>query len=139
MDSMMRFMASIWRMPWYWRIWIALLILVNGLAPLLYLNSAESKVVLTAFIAAAVTQMIIFEFKGFVRLLGIGHIYWLLLIGWLLTRLNDGLILEEMMAWIVSIIVLNMVSLIIDLVDVIRYWRGERAPTVVVQRRDNAN
>jgi hypothetical protein len=134
MHSIMGFMASIWQMPWYWRIWVALLMLVNGFVPFLFFESIESMVVLMVFALAAMTQMLIYHSKGFVRLLGAGHLYWIPMLGWLLFRLNEGLVSETMLGWIVSVLLLNTVSLLIDLADVIRYWRGERSPTIVSQR-----
>lgn len=134
MHSMPGFMTSIWQMPWYWRIWVGLLMLVNGFMSFLYLETIEAKVVLIVFMMAAVTQMVIYHAKGFVRLLGVGHFYWIPMLGWLLFRINEGLVSETMLSWIVSVLLLNTVSLLIDLVDVIRYWRGERSPTIVLQR-----
>jgi hypothetical protein len=130
----MGFMASIWQMPWYWRVWVGLLMLVNGAIPFLFLDAIEAKVVLIVFMLAAVTQMVIYHAKGFVRMLGAGHFYWIPMLGWLLFRINEGLVSETMLSWIVSVLLLNTVSLLIDLVDVIRYWRGERSPTIVLQR-----
>ena len=43
-----------------------------------------------AAIAGAVTQTAIFASRGFVRLMGIGHIYWVPLIPWLWSRLEDS-------------------------------------------------
>jgi hypothetical protein len=128
------FMLSMWQMHWLWRIWVGLLMLVNGAIPFLFLDAIESKVVLMAFALAAMTQMAVYHFKGFVRLLGVGHFYWFPMLCWLLFRINEGLVSETMLSWIVLVLLLNTVSLLIDLVDVIRYWRGERSPTIVLQR-----
>lgn len=130
MHSMLGFMVSIWKMPWYWRVWVGLLMLVNGVMPLLFLETIEAKVVLILFILAAMTQMIIYHSKGFVRLLGIGHFYWFPMLGWLLLRLSEEQTPETVLNWVIGLIVLNTVSLLIDAVDVVRYWRGERLPTI---------
>ena len=107
--------------------WIILLLLLNMVVPLFILSTVEGQLVLGAAMAGALTQMVIFASKGFVRLLGIGHIYWVPLLVWLWTRL-DGAADSPFRLWMVAVIVLNGVSLIIDGRDVARYIGGERAP-----------
>jgi len=126
------FMASIWRMPWYWRIWIVALMVLNGIVPFLYLEFVEAKVVISVFILAAITQMIIYYQKGFVRLLGIGHFYWFPLLVWLFMRNSGGHLTDDIIIWISLLFLFNIVSLLIDMVDLIRYWRGERSPTILL-------
>jgi len=132
MHSMLGFMTSIWNMPWYWRIWVGLLMLVNGLLSFLFLETIEAKVVLILLMLAAMTQMVIYHFKGFVRLLGVGHFYWFPMLGWLLMKISEGQVPDAVLNWTVAIIILNTASLIIDVLDVVRYWRGEREPSASV-------
>lgn len=108
--------------------WISLLLLVNMVVPLFFLSTAEGQLVLAAAMAGALTQMVIFASKGFVRLLGIGHVYWIPLLGWLWVRFDEGVPDVLFRFWIMSVIVLNGVSLIIDGRDVARYIAGERTP-----------
>ena len=35
-------------------------------------------------------------------------------------------------AWLVAVMLMNTLSLIIDAIDVVRYARGERAPTIIL-------
>ena len=108
--------------------WIALLLLVNMVVPLFFVSTIEGQLVLAAMMLGALTQMMIFRSRGFVRLLGVGHIYWVPLLPWLVTRLEGARPLEPFAMWMVAVIVLNGVSLIIDVSDVWRYVSGERAP-----------
>ena len=62
------------------------------------------------------------------RLLGIGHIYWVPLIPWLWTRLGDLVPGEPFAVWIMAVIGLDSVSLLIDVSDVTRYVAGDRTP-----------
>ncbi len=59
-----------------WVGWVMLLMMVNMVIPLFYLGTLEGKVVLGNFVFGALLQGGIFSAKGFVRLLGIGHIVW---------------------------------------------------------------
>jgi len=108
--------------------WIALLLLVNMVAPLFFVSTIEGQLVLATMMLGALTQMMVFRSRGFVRLLGVGHIYWVPLLPWLWTRLDGVPSLEPFAMWMVAVIVLNGVSLIIDVSDVWRYVSGERAP-----------
>ena len=83
---------------------------------------------LAALVAGGLTQAAIFSSKGFVRLLGVGHIYWVALIPWLWIRLGDLVPGEPVALWIMAVIGLDSVSLLIDVSDVTRYVRGERTP-----------
>ena len=58
-------------------IWIAFLLSANMLVPLVFVATPEGQLVLTAAGAGAVIQMAIFASRGFVRLLGISHIFWI--------------------------------------------------------------
>ena len=65
---------------------------------------------------------------GFVRLMGIGHIYWVPLIPWLWSRLDGFPPTGPFAMWLTSVMLLNRVSLIIDVGDVARYLNGDRTP-----------
>ncbi len=106
--------------------WIALLLIVNMALPLVYIGRLEGQVVLAALLAGAVTQTIMFGRLGFVRLLGVGHVYWIPMLPWLWTRLGSTSGLFEY--WLMAVIALDGISLAIDVVDVARYARGERTP-----------
>ena len=132
MEAMMKFSRTMLLMPKPWLIWIGLLVLINGITPLFFLPYPEAIAVLAAFLAGGIFQTIIFDAKGFVRLLGIGHIFWVPLVFWLWTRLDTAPIDLPFVYWIFSVMTLNSLSLIIDAVDVIRYVLGDRQPQLVL-------
>ena len=109
-------------------VWISLLLLVNLVVPLAVIGTVEGQAVLAAMVLGALTQTAIFRSKGFVRLLGIGHIYWVPLLPWLWTRLGGFPPNEPFTMWMTAVIVLTFVSLVIDVSDVWRYIGGERTP-----------
>ncbi len=76
----------------------------------------------------ALLQIAIFAAKGFVRLLGIGHIAWVPMVAWLWTRLDVAPASSLFRYWLLANIVLVGLSLLIDAIDVTRYQRGEREP-----------
>ena len=109
-------------------VWIVLLLVANMVIPLFLISTIEGQLVLIAAMAGALSQMAIFASKGFVRLLGIGHIFWVPLVPWLWSRLDGFPPNEPFAVWMTAVIVLNGVSLVIDVSDVWRYLAGERAP-----------
>ena len=105
---------------------VGLLMFANFLSPLIFITPLEGQVVLGTGIVSAIIQMGIFQAKGFVRLLGIGHSPWIPMLVWLWTRLDWDFSIFAY--WILALIVLNSLSLIIDAVDVARYLMGEKEP-----------
>ncbi len=108
--------------------WISLLLAANMVLPLVFITTVEAQLVLAAAIAEAVTQTAIFASRGFVRLMGIGHIYWVPLIPWLWSQLDGFPPAGPFAMWLTSVMLLNSVSLIIDVGDVARYLNGDRTP-----------
>ena len=105
-----------------------LLMMANMVLPLFYLGTPEGRVVLGGLVLGAVAQTAIFSAKGYVRLLGIGHIAWVPMVYWLWTRLDFAPASSFFGYWLLATIVLVSLALLIDAVDVIRYLRGERKP-----------
>ena len=128
MKTMIRFLRTMMLMPKPWLAWLGLLVFINILIPLYFINTLEAKVVLIAIICSMTIMTAIFSAKGFVRLLGIGHIAWVPMIPWLFTSLGKISLDNPFGYWLLAIIIMNSLTLIIDTIDVIRYIRGERRP-----------
>lgn len=132
MKVMMNFMKALLKLPRLWVVWVGLLMTVNMLAPLFFMTTLEGKVVLATMMASAGLMLFVFAQKGFVRLLGLGHVLWIPLILWLFGRVDFAIPDTGLEAWVLTVITLNGLSLVIDTVDVVRYLRGERQPTVTL-------
>lgn len=126
------FMRHVARMPMPWPLWVVVLFAANMTA-VVFLPRVEAWVVLGGLGIGALAQMGLFARVGFVRLLGLGHVHWLPMVVWLSGRLNVTTD-PAMRWWMLSVIAVCGVSLAIDTADVVRYLRGERAPTVVLHR-----
>jgi len=125
---MIDFFRTMLTLPKPWVAWVMLLMTANMIIPFFYLRTTEGKIVLAAAVLGAITQTAIFSAKGFVRLLGIGHIAWVPMVYWLWTRLDAAPAGSLFRYWIVATLVLVSLSVLIDATDVIRYLRGEREP-----------
>ncbi len=92
----------------------------------------EAKIVLGVVLISATILMALFARLGYVRLLGIGHILWVPMIAWLWSRL-DQIGTESLFGkWLLIVIVIDSISVVIDAIDVLRYIRGERTPSVTM-------
>jgi hypothetical protein len=61
---------------------------------------------------------------GFVKLHGLGHIGWLFLLPWIyFTQLDEN---NENYNYLVSLIVMNSISLVLDIKGVWQYFRGDK-------------
>ena len=128
MRAMIDFLRTMLTLPKPWVGWVMLLVMVNMIIPLFYLRTPEGKLVLGAFVFGALLQTRIFSARGFVRLLGIGHIAWVPMVAWLWTRLDVAPASSLFRYWLLATILFVSLSLLIDATDVIRYMRGERDP-----------
>ena len=132
MKSMMNFMKTMMIMPIQWQIWLGVLVTANIVVPLFFIHTLEAQVILPTAIVGLVIMSVIFSEKGFVRLMGIGHIVWIPLVFWLWTRLDHAPADSTFGYWLMAVIVLNSLSLFIDTIDVVRYVKGERTPFLVL-------
>jgi len=129
MKTMLAFMRAMLKMPPAWLPWLAVIVTLNIIVPLLLISHPEAQLMLASTMASLLTMMLIFSRKGYVRLLGIGHIFWVPALFWLAGRLAEAPP-GWLRRWILAVLVVDSLSLVIDAVDVVRYARGEREPTV---------
>ena len=110
--------------PRLWGIW---LVAVNA-SCLVFITHIEAQVVLLVTAIAIVAQTLIYQRIGFTRILGSTHILWLPMFAWMATRIDTIMNEPRMANWLVLLFITNLVSMVIDTIDAIRFMRGERAP-----------
>ena len=99
----------------------------------MYLQRSEARIVLLTFFTSFLLMVLITRTSGFTRLLGLGHVLWVPLVLFLVSRLDLIPVGDAYGVWIRSVIALNSISLVVDLVDVVRFARGERSEIVSVE------
>jgi hypothetical protein len=109
------------------RLWCAWLVGVN-LACLYFITHIEAQVVLAVTAIAVVAQTLIYQRIGFTRILGSTHILWIPMFAWMGTRIDTIMDEPALANWLVLLFATNMVSLVVDTIDAVRFLRGERAP-----------
>lgn len=102
MHAFIRFHRGILAMPTPWKVWLALLVGVNLVVPLVLVARVEARVVIASFCVSMGLMTVMTEHFGFSRILGLGHAPWFPLLAYLMTRLPEvpvdaafGLLLQE--------------------------------------------
>ena len=126
MRAFITFTTGMLRSPLPVKLWMVLLLAVNLLVPLVYLARPEGQVVLAAMMASAALMVMITARVGFTRLVGLGHIVWVPLLWYLWGSLVEHPASTAFGLWLRAVIVLNAISLVIDVIDVTRYMKGDR-------------
>jgi hypothetical protein len=130
MNGFIKFNKGILRMSWPVKLWLLLLVAANAVAPLFFLQRVEAQAVLAAMMIGATLMSLLTARFGFSRILGLGHILWIPLVGWLAFRLGQIPADEAYGMWIRGLMLLNTVSLVIDTADVVRFAAGDRKELV---------
>ena len=111
------------------RLWARNLVAANT-AGLFFLPRLEVLVLWTSIILGLTFMSLVYERRGFVRLLGAGHALWIFVLPWLAWRFFHLPAGAELLfrAWLAWAVLTDAVSLAIDARDVLLYVKGERAP-----------
>lgn len=110
----------------FWRAWVMALFLVNGLLPLLFLRHPEARWMAALTWAQGMLMMALAGHLGFVRLLGVAHFAWFLVLP---SLVRVGRTQRDWFGrWAWAALALSAVSLAIDVSDVARYLLGDRLP-----------
>ncbi len=109
------------------RIWNVWLVGVNLLC-FYFIGHIEGQVVLAITLASVVVQAVIYGRIGFTRVLGVAHVMWLPMFAWMATRTSDIAAHFDLQTWVVVLAITNAVSFAVDMTDVARFAKGERAP-----------
>ena len=110
--------------PRIWNIW---LVGVN-LTCLYFIGHLEAQVVLATTYISVVIQALIYCRIGFTRVLGAAHLLWLPMFAWLGARADNIAQHPNLETWIIILAITNAMSFVVDITDVTRFIKGERAP-----------
>lgn len=134
MKAFMNLMQDMSKMEMKWLVWITVLVAVNIGGGLYFINALEGKLAVSFMLIGAGIMSYIHSKFGFVRLLGAGHILWLYLVPHCYI-IYSSLKPSHFKGWLFMIVLFNGISLIIDLVDVIKYFKGDNKPTINSQEQ----
>ena len=109
------------------RIWAVLLIAVD-LGAVVFIDTIYGQIALAAVLAAVAVIILLHAKLGFVRLLGVGHVFWIPMLVWFAMNLPDQAKEPALHYWVIVLMAFNAGSLVIDTIDVVRYIAGDRTP-----------
>ncbi len=109
-----------------WLVWMRVLAFVNVVPPVLFITRLEAQLTLGAAVVASVCVLTLTHLQGFTRLLGLGHIVWVPLVMFLWSRLGQIPSTSVFGMWVRVLIVINCLSLALDVTDVVKFNLGDR-------------
>lgn len=117
--------------PRAWRLLAAALVLANAVLPLAFVAHDPARVtavaVLGAFGLALVLMTLLTARFGFSRIVGLGRLaVWLPLTAYLWVRMLAVTEITLFSAWVWLVMAVNLVSMVIDLGDALRWLVGDR-------------
>jgi len=130
MRSFIKFNKGLLGYPLGVKVWLLVLITANLFVPLFLLPRIAAVVVIATFFAGFALMVWITEIAGFTRLLGLGHVLWIPLVVYAWSLLGGPGDSGLYGYWLRALITVNTVSLVVDVIDVARYLRGDRRPIV---------
>lgn len=130
LKAMSDFMKGVRTLPIGWQVWLMVLVIVNLVIPLFLLGHTEAKWTIAALVGGMIIGNVLVKIQGFTRLLGLMHILWFILIPYLWGRLEFVPASDFFGVWIRSVLVLNGISLVIDISDIVRYIAGDRKSAI---------
>ena len=117
-----------------WQVWLMVLGGVNMVAPLFFMGRVEAQVTLAVFAGSFMLGLFLVKLQGFTRLLGLMHVLWIPLVIYLIGRTPLYPATEWFGLWLHSVVLLNGISLLIDAVDVTRYFIGWSQGQILVRK-----
>jgi hypothetical protein len=115
------------RFRWLPRLWCVWLVGVNATC-LLFISHIEAQVVLAVTVIAVVAQTLVYQRGGFTRILGTTHVLWIPMFAWMATRLDIIPQTPALADWLLVLLITNLISIVVDTTDAVRFLRGERTP-----------
>lgn len=120
----LRFFSELLDQPAWVAGWVFVLMVIN-MASLAFWSEPLAKLILVVFMLSAMLMMGLYAVFGFERILGVGHVFWIPLLGYLIVQLQR---IEGLFAGYLLMLSLAIgVSLLFDIRDVWIYWSSKRA------------
>ena len=122
--------ASFRRLPLWVQIWVGVILMPVNLLPLLFLDQPGAGLIAVLAIGGmALNLPILLWYQGFSKAMAISHVVlWVPLVGVIAVHLQ-GLVgvNDSYFRFLLLLLVVDVISLLFDTVDAVKWWRGDRA------------
>jgi len=123
---MKNFFIGLSRLPIFWQIWSFFILVVNGVGPLFFLDKSVAIVLMVSTIVSAAVGFILVSVQGFTKLLGLMHAPWVPALVLQLIVFSNESPEGDFAKWLLTSIFITVVSLTIDVFDVILFLNGNK-------------
>lgn len=124
-------LTDIWKsfraLPTWVQIWVAFLLVPINMAAVFFLDQPKGIWIAILAIGAMVLNIpIIFKDRGFSKLMAVPHLIpWSILVIWIALNCPAGSGAFD--TYLSVLLVTNVISLIFDFPDAVKWWKGDRA------------
>ena len=122
MNNPLYFFVEMLHQPTSVVIWVNWLVLINVVS-VLFWRQREARVVFFTQLGSALLMMGLYAMFGYERILGLGHVLWIPLVVYLLVRMGE-VTESRFRAYLWTLVVSNVISLVLDVRDVWLYVTG---------------
>ena len=125
LELMQNFQTDLGTQPVWVQIWVTWLALINSASVIFVFTRPETRWTLIAWIVAFCSVFGLYAIFGFERILGLGHIIaWTPLLWYLWRRRGDNFLTHWSGIYLHLLFLTNLISLVFDYVDLVRYFLG---------------
>lgn len=122
------FVRGAWALGAFWRGWMVLLMVANGVAPAFFLPQLTAVVTLVATFTAVILALVLIRVQGrYTKLLGIIHAPWIPMLAVSIYLFPWEAEFDRYKTWLTFSIAMTMGSLLIDATDVVRFLKSKPA------------
>ncbi len=117
------FVGDLMKQPSWIPIWVSILMVVN-MASVAFWREPLAQIIFVTFLMSAMLMMGLYAKFGFERILGLGHVFWIPLLAYILVQLRNAE--DEFRTYLVVLSLCIGASLMLDIVDVWKYLSSKK-------------
>lgn len=137
MSAFFNFLSDMMKLEPKWLVWLICLIGANVGGGIIFFDTLEGQMAIAFTVIGTAIMSYIHARYGVVRLLSLGHVLWLYLIPhFYMTYLS--LKPSHFKGWLFMVVALNFISLVIDIFELIKYYRGDKE-SLLEHKEEDAN
>lgn len=115
-------------MPLWVKLWIAVLVVSNGILPLYFLDQLVAQITLLGICSSSVVGFYIVKAVGFNKLMGLMHATWIPMVYVQAYTLLTSDVSGAFGDWLMASFIISLISLAFDVYDVVVYTNQTAKP-----------
>jgi len=123
MRNPLRFFTELIQQPAWISVWVLFLMVIN-VSSVAFWNEPLAKIIFVTFMLSAALMMGLYSKFGFVKILGIGHIFWIPLLIYIAIMIPATK--DDFRSYLTILLISISISLAFDMIDVWRHFTTRR-------------